>query len=266
LDLEARVRFWLLLLSLIVFLLAATGLLQMEEALWRNRQSYDLAHRWLEGEGREATLEGLEERAHLPYAAYFLGLKSFRQGDLAQAEGYASQALGGGVRYLSSAQVLAPTSRELAETATRLYPGQAMSWKWWGDLIVDQSPHQALEAYMRAVELTPWDNLAWEKVGGVAAKLGEHALAFDALGRACSYNRARSGYCAQAARLAFQLGDWENVILYYQLGNYPRWEKDWAKMIRAAQHLGRTEEAHRYLEQAQRETPADYQELLEKLP
>ena len=110
----------------------------------------------------------------------------------------------------------------------------------------------------------------YETVGlagrSVAEVRREYEVAFDAYVWACTINRAAHGYCYGAARMAFELGDWENAIHYYQLGFYPSYVEDWAKMIRAAQLLGREEDARAYLEQAQMKNPADYETLLQGLP
>jgi hypothetical protein len=45
-------------------------------------------------------------------------------------------------------------------------------------------------------------------------------------------------------------------------GSYPEHAEDWVQLIQAAQNLGRTEDAQRFLAQAQQEIPTDYEQLL----
>ena len=248
------------LLALAVAALMLTAGRRVVEVFGRNEASLRLQRSLMGGSApaeAEARLSADRPRA---FAAYGLGLLAEARGDGAAAEEHWAEALRADVQYMRLVQVKAGGSASLAEAAVAAYPEEATAWEWLGD--TESRPDAALEDYRRAVELNPRANLVWEKVASLARQQGNLVLSLEAARNACDLWPIRNGACHSAARLAFEAGDWETVIYYYERGFYPEHPEDWAEMIRAAQRLGREADAERLLAQAEQEYPADYGALL----
>jgi len=256
--------FTILFLVVIVSLgaLSATGIAASAD---HNLLAVDLLKTWTEDETNPEILPRLAGDAFPAYQSFYLGLYALKEGDSIRANDYWTAAIQGGLRDAELVKGFAPKDRGLAKIAVQTYPHSSLAWVWLGDAS-QGDPEGTLAAYLRAADLSPYDNLLWERIADLAERLGKTDLALHAAGRACIIYRIRNGSCLRAARLAFDKGDWESVIFYYELGYYPESAQDWAKLIRAAQHLGNTDEGQAYLIQAEQEYPADYPSLLEALP
>lgn len=193
---------------------------------------------------------------------YGLGLVYEQQGDFEQAQQLWGGVLQTGSHQLPLIRIKASHSRPLAELASRLYPGVALCWDWLGDTRAADAPEAALDDYLLAVQIEPGANLIWEKIGALAERLNRVDMATTAYQQACNINTRRNGSCLSAGRLAYASQDWESTIYYFVRGHYPENATGWVQLIRAARNLGRSSESDRYLEQAQRERPANYSELL----
>ncbi len=199
-------------------------------------------------------------------ADYGLGQVHEQQGDFGRAEQLWSGVLQTGSHQLPLIRVKASHSRPLAELASQLYPGVALCWDWLGDTWAAEAPEAALDNYLRAVQIEPGANLVWEKIGALAERLNQTEVASNAYRQACNIKAIRNGSCLSAARLAYGAGDWATVIEYYKRGGQPEQVQGWVQLITAARKLGRTDEADRYLQQAQAGYPADYLKLLGQEP
>ena len=201
-----------------------------------------------------------------PAAAYGLGLRAMQQGNFSEAENQWVHALAGDVHYLQLVRAVAPTSKLLAERAAQLHPAEPTAWTWLAELTEPHDALAALENYERAAQLDPANNLIWERIGVLANQAQKFNLAFDAAKHACDLNPKRNGSCHTAARLAYQFHEWQAVVDYFVRGSFPEHAEDWVLLIRAAEFLGRTEDAQRYLARAQDRNPAKYDVLLKGLP
>jgi hypothetical protein len=198
--------------------------------------------------------------------AYALGLIAAQKGADLEAEQWWAQALRRDARYISQVRGQAPANAALAQLATEVDPTSALAWDWRGNTVVTTAPAQAVTFYQRALELDRLNQLGWEKLIGLAEGQGQRDLARAAAQHACDLNPQRNGSCLTAARWAFEAADWALCIEYNERGSYPENPLDWAKLIRAAQHLHQPEAAARYRQQAAQEYPADYDALLQQLP
>jgi tetratricopeptide (TPR) repeat protein len=208
----------------------------------------------------------LAAQARPAYMSYQLGLLADSRGYAAQAVTFWQQALTDDARYMLLVRIHAARNIALAELAVRTYPERALSWDWRGDATVEAKPAEALLDYLEAAQRDPSDNLVWEKIGPLAEAQGNFDLALTAYRRACDLEPIRNGSCLSGGRLAYRAGDWTTVITYYERGGYPESVAGWVELIRAAQHLGLTADAERYLQLAQAEAPADYTHLLQNKP
>lgn len=258
-----RVLFILLLLALLAVMALSAD--QLASSFDHNLIAIDMLEAWVGGVPNPHLETSLERHANVSYASFYLGMGAFSANDVTGAESYWESAIRADPRYLKLVRVMASDSLPLAQTAARTYPEQSLPWSWLGDAY-QEDPAAALGAYQQAASLSPLDNLIWEKIGGLAESQGDTELAIHAAGRACVLYRIRNGSCLRAARLSFAEADYESVVHYYELGYYPESAAGWAKLIRAAQHLDRAEDAQAYLRQAQDEYPADYHSLLSELP
>jgi tetratricopeptide (TPR) repeat protein len=200
-------------------------------------------------------------------AAYGRGWFAWQAGDIPAAESAWSLAMVGNEQYVPVMRSVAAHDRPLATLATTTYPHNAESWAWLAGIVAaeDQDYSTATGLYERAAGLAPFDNLIWEQLAGVALAAGDPILSQASAERACDLVPIRNGSCHSAARLAYAKGDWATVIYYYERGDYPEHVEDWVQLMVAAQQLGRTADAQRYLSQAQLELPADYDELLKQV-
>jgi tetratricopeptide (TPR) repeat protein len=192
------------------------------------------------------------------------GLRAYRGGDLDRARSYFTQALPGSAIYLDPIRSFFQDDQILADVALQTYPENPVAWEWAASANADQ-PVLSLEFLRRSAELQPTDNLVWERLGQLAEQLGNTDLALIALRNACDIYPVRNGACLSAARFFFERQDWENTIMYYQIGSYPEHPDQWARLVLAARHLGRLGDAQRFLERAELENPADYEALFAAL-
>lgn len=247
--------------------LIGAGLLALSIGLlaWGPRNLTQIAlHRALLGNAPSPLTTQLAQQPDAQ-AAYALGLLAQKQGQIAEAERWYAQALSDG-RYLALTRQQLPQSAALAQQATALHPAQATAWEWLGDVTVATDPAAALAHYQNAAQLSPLDNLIWEKVGQLAQQQNNPEIARNAYQHACDLNPVRNGACLSAAHLAYLVQDWALTIEYYERGGYPESVTGWVELIRAAQQLGQTTAAARYRAQAEQEYPADYAALLAAQP
>jgi tetratricopeptide (TPR) repeat protein len=249
---------WLLGLVMSLALLGPKGF----EGVSRNIFYLQLSHTLAGAPISEDSLRLPETQENRPEVAYGLGLLAKRVGQDYLAERLWRQALYGDSRYVFLVRPHAGTSLPLAMTAVAAHPDLFAAWDWMGDAVSPADPALALQYYLKAVQLAPWANLVWEKIGALAEQQRDFRLALAASQRACDINPIRNGSCLRAARLAFAAGDWWATVYYYERGSYPESVEGWLQLIRAAQYLGRKEDAERYLRMAQSEYPADYERLL----
>lgn len=200
----------------------------------------------------------------LAEGAYGRGWFAWRAGDNPTAESAWALAIGNDVRYVSVIRSVVPHNIRLATLATLAYPQRSESWAWLAGIKAIEDPVTAEGLYQHATALAPFDNLLWEQLSGVSLAAGDSIVAQAAAERACDLVPVRNGSCHTAARLAQAQGDWATVIYYYERGDYPEHIEDWVQLIVAAQKLGRTADAQRYLSQAQQELPANYEQLLKQ--
>jgi hypothetical protein len=256
-----------LLLSLLLALafLAAIGYTQkerLEQALLCNRVS-QLAR--LQPPDLLERLQSLLQGQDIPAcAAYQLGLLAWNAGQAQAAVDLWRQALHDPA-YLGAVRSLNPQDAGLAQLAIQAFPQQAQAWDWAADAAPGEGPEPALSYLLRSSELQPRNNLTWENIGSIAMTYGMPDLALKAVRSACDLYPIRNGNCLNAGRLSFLKGDYANTVRYYVQGFYPENSEAWAMLICAAQMLGRERAAGRYLAQAQREYPADYEALLQAL-
>lgn len=202
-----------------------------------------------------------------PAVERMLGMLAVKEGKTQEADVRFTAALRNSVDAVPLVYAARPDSVALAREAYRLYPDSSYANMWLGDLIVKPSPDEALVLYRRAAALQPGDDLLWEKVAGLAYQQGDKAVALQASRRACDINRFRNdGACDRAGYLSYAVGDYQNVIYYFERASLPDNEDNWTLLIRAAQKLGRTEDAARYLLDARQRNPADYDKLLREQP
>jgi Tfp pilus assembly protein PilF len=198
--------------------------------------------------------------------AFARGWVAWMAGDAPTAESAWGIAMRANERFMPAVWMTASPDTKLAELAVTLYPDRAEGWNWLGDLYATNNPAKAVDYYQKAAALSPLDNLIWENLSNQALEAGNRDLALVSARKACDLVPIRNGACHNAARLAYEKGDWQTVITYFVRGSYPEHAEDWVLLIRAAQKANQPDEATRFLALAHERLPADYESLVRAAP
>lgn len=243
---------------------AALALAHMMDWVPRNLFYLNLERATFNGQPMPFLPDKLQPMA--PQLAFGRGWLAWMRGDVPAAEAAWDMALRADAQYLPVIKMMAPADLPLAELAVQMYPDRAESWDWLGDLQAASAPAHAMTAYQKAAALSPLDNLIWEKLSSAALVAGDKDVAQSAAQTACDYVPIRNGACHEAARLAYEKGQWQTVIDYFERGYYPEHVEDWVILIRAAQKANEPDEATRLLAMAHHRLPADYESLVRATP
>lgn len=153
-------------------------------------------------------------------AAWFAALLGSRLGEATLARERLGEAVSCSSVNLPFAQVMASQDIELAERAVQSHPNSADAWFWTARLYASEAPVEAVQKYRRGLELNPHDGLAWRELGDLLVENDPEA-AIEAYLQSCYNGDPGFHGCLRAGNTAAQQGDIEAAITYYRLSDWP---------------------------------------------
>lgn len=118
--------------------------------------------------------------------------------------------------------LIAPLRSDLALQAASLYPGEARTWLWLGDLAQSNGDlARASQYFAESTRHDPVYGLAWCRLGRVDEQRGLLEEAVGAFWQCCQNGDPGSHGCYGAGRVSEQLGDIPNAIRYYRRSHFP---------------------------------------------
>lgn len=201
-----------------------------------------------------------------PQAFWFQGILDLRVDNPTAADDDFTQLLLSRSARISVIHAVRPSAPVLPQIAYACYPDDPAAIAWLADTFVNSDPSRSLILYQQSLASDPQDSRTWQKLGSLALQQQQKDIARQAFQRACDIDSVANGACHSAARLDYNAGDWLGVTHYFSRGSLPEYADDWVLLILASKKLGRTDDANRYLQQAQQRNPADYRKLLNEEP
>jgi hypothetical protein len=134
-------------------------------------------------------------------------------------EQYFSEAIRCSTTYVEMARNALPGSELLANQAVILHPDNPDGWLWLAQLREEGEPARAISLYRRGLALKQYDARSWRALGDLLVEeTPEEAV--QAYVRSCIYGDPGNHGCWRAGRVAELLGDVPAAIRYYR---FSRW-------------------------------------------
>jgi tetratricopeptide (TPR) repeat protein len=127
--------------------------------------------------------------------------------------------------YIPMVMATLPDHRPLAELAVQAQPNSADAWFWFAEVQSQKDPQTAIELYRRGLALRPTDSWRWRLLGDLLVDQDPQA-AIDAYLMSCLNGDSGYNGCLRAGLTAERLGDIQTAIRYYRLSRLPRiWQE-----------------------------------------
>jgi tetratricopeptide (TPR) repeat protein len=164
---------------------------------------------------------GPENPAGAGRSNWLLGLAFAAHGDTAGRDSAWSIVLAADAAYIPLARTAVPGNRLLAETAHSAHPRDARACFWLAEIISPSDTARAVSLYEKGLSDSPFDGLAWRKLGDLHMPLRPRA-ALECYLQSCLNGDPGANGCLLAGRTAELLGDFHSAIRYYRMSRYGR--------------------------------------------
>jgi tetratricopeptide (TPR) repeat protein len=150
---------------------------------------------------------------------WFDGLIAGSQGDLEGRNTYWRVAVQCSPKFIEMLSLIIPDDRAMAEFVVASHPETAESWFWMAQL----DDERVIEFYERGLALDPTAGLRWKEYGDLIVE-EDPERAIQAYLQSCLNGDPRYNGCWLAGKMAEQLGDIPRAIRYYR---FSLWKGAW---------------------------------------